>query len=341
MKIDRRRFSLGAAAAATLFPSVARADAIKVRVGYIGILSDAPIFIGIEKGYFRNRGLEIELTRFTSANDTIPLLATGQMEVSGGGIAPAIFSAVSRDLPVRIVADRGSMPKGHGFNVFVVRKDLYDNGTIRSARDLKGHTVAVTEATSILFYELGVLTKSAGLKLTDVEPVYLSIPDTPAALANGKVDASIIVEPFATSCELRNIAKMVTPMDQIAPNLQNSAIFYSQIFGQKQNVAAVNWMAAYLQAIRNYHAALRAPGSAQFNEVVTILSKYTSVKDPALYSRMIWPGISEDGVPNTGSIMDQQEFWFAQNALKERATAAKIVDLSYLAAARKALGGRS
>jgi NitT/TauT family transport system substrate-binding protein len=336
--IDRRTFALGASTALTLAPRAVRAQSpSKVRVGYIGILSDAPFFIGIERGYFKNQGLDVELSRFTSANDTIPLLATGQLEASGGGVAPAIFSAVARDLPVRIVADRGSMPKGHGFNVFVVRKDLYDSGAVRSAKDLRGRPIAITEPTSILYYELAALVKSGGLKLSDVEPVYLSIPDTPTALANGKVDASIIVEPFATSSEIRNIAKIVTTMDQVTPNLQNSCIFYSQLFGQRNNRAAIGWMTAYLQAIREYRTALRSPGSPQWNELVAILSKYTSVKDQNIYSKMIWPGLSEDGAPNVQSIMEQQEFWFSQNQIKERAPANRLIDLSYLNAAKKAL----
>jgi len=343
MPIDRRRFTSAAAALLVLGPRAASAQApwTKVRVGYIGILSDAPIFIAIEKGYFRAQSIDVELVRFTSAGDTIPLLATGQLEVSGGGISPAIFSAAARNFPVRIVADRGSMPKGHGFNVFVARKDLYDNGTLKSARDLRGRTVAITEATSVLYYELAMLLNSAGLKLSEVEPVYLAVPDTPTALANGKVDASIIVEPFATSCEIRNIAKIVTPMDQVTPNLQNSCIFFSEVFGGKQNRAAVGWMAAYLQAIRDYHAALRAPDSPAFADLVTTCSKYTSVKDPNLYAKMIWPGLSDDGVPNVKNVMQQQDFWVAQASVEQRAAADRLFDLSYLKAAKRLLGGRA
>ena len=35
----------------------------KVRVGYIGLTCEAPIFIAVEKGFFKEEGLEVELVK--------------------------------------------------------------------------------------------------------------------------------------------------------------------------------------------------------------------------------------------------------------------------------------
>ena len=38
-------------------------DRVKVRVGYIGITCEAPIFCAVEKGFFKEEGLDVELVK--------------------------------------------------------------------------------------------------------------------------------------------------------------------------------------------------------------------------------------------------------------------------------------
>ena len=50
-------------------PVAASADgATKIRVGYIGITCEAPIFTAVEKGFFTEEGLEVELVKCEWAN---------------------------------------------------------------------------------------------------------------------------------------------------------------------------------------------------------------------------------------------------------------------------------
>ena len=53
----------------------------KVRVGYIGLTCEAPIFTAVEKGFFREEGLEVELVRcqWASYKDA---LALGRFDVT-------------------------------------------------------------------------------------------------------------------------------------------------------------------------------------------------------------------------------------------------------------------
>jgi len=50
------------------------ADAGPIKVGELGILSDAPLYIAVEKGYFADEKLDVTLQRFGSATQaTSPL----------------------------------------------------------------------------------------------------------------------------------------------------------------------------------------------------------------------------------------------------------------------------
>src|SRR2546421_12694330 len=53
--------------------------------GVLGSLVDLPVYIALDRGYFKEEGLELNLAEFNSAADMIPLLATDQLHIGAGG----------------------------------------------------------------------------------------------------------------------------------------------------------------------------------------------------------------------------------------------------------------
>ena len=68
------------AQAAPLDPRVA------LKVGAIGAVSDAGIFIAQEKGFFRDEGLDVEIVSFGAVPQILPAIATGDVQVSGSAV---------------------------------------------------------------------------------------------------------------------------------------------------------------------------------------------------------------------------------------------------------------
>src|SRR3954470_13149202 len=62
-------------------PGPAGPETNKVRVGYIGLTCEAPIFTAVEKGYFKDEGLEVELVRCEWATYK-DALALGRFDVT-------------------------------------------------------------------------------------------------------------------------------------------------------------------------------------------------------------------------------------------------------------------
>ena len=93
------------AAAAPAQPAGAAAH---VRVATIGSLSDSGLFIALERGYWQEQGLNVELVPFDNIGLMVPAMGTGQVEVGAGSTAPGLFNAVRRDVPLKIVADKGN-----------------------------------------------------------------------------------------------------------------------------------------------------------------------------------------------------------------------------------------
>ena len=128
-----------AAAPSAVDGALPRPDARRpatVRIGVIGLVADAGIFIAEERGYFREQNLTMAYDQFDTAATMMPLLAAGQMDVATGGINAALYNAIARGLGIVLTADKGSQPPGFGANQIMLRKDLAD--TVRAPRDFRG-----------------------------------------------------------------------------------------------------------------------------------------------------------------------------------------------------------
>ena len=95
-----------------------------VKVGDLGILADAPFYIAIEKGYFKEANVEVSLERFNSAAQATAPLSTNQVQVVGGGVSAALYNAFARGWPVRIAMARTRDWPGYSSDTLVLRNDL-------------------------------------------------------------------------------------------------------------------------------------------------------------------------------------------------------------------------
>ncbi|RCW79105.1 ABC transporter substrate-binding protein [Phyllobacterium bourgognense] len=135
--------------------------------------------------------------------------------------------------------------------------------------------------------------KKAGLKPSDVERVFLSFPQHIIALENKAVDAALTTEPSATEAVRRGVAVRIMGNDEFYPNHQLAVVLYSAEFTGEQPGAAKAFMRAYIHALRDYNDALangKLAGPAA-DEVISILTEYTPIKDASVYRAIVPQGI--------------------------------------------------
>jgi NitT/TauT family transport system substrate-binding protein len=63
----------------------------------------APLFVALDKGYYKAEGLDVDLAEGSGAQTVLKLLASGN-EKFGYGPAVSAAQAVSQGLPVKVVA---------------------------------------------------------------------------------------------------------------------------------------------------------------------------------------------------------------------------------------------
>lgn len=309
----------------------------KLQVGLVGGISDAAFYIANDKGYFKEQGIELEISRFDSAARMVAPLGTGQLDVGGGAPSAGLLNAIARDVPLKIVADKGNMVPGHGYEALVVRKALWDKGGMRSASDLRGKTVALSARDISPEVTLSAFLKTGGLTVKDVNLVTMAHADMVTALANGSIDAGLPIEPFVTKAVANGVATIWKRDDEIAPRQQVAVVLYGPKFAENRDLGR-RFMLAYLKGARYYNIAFDKSDAAKRNDVVQILVRNTAVKEADLYAKMVMPGIDPNGRVNVDSLADQQDYFLSKGSQKTRIELKQVVDMQYADWAVQKLG---
>jgi NitT/TauT family transport system substrate-binding protein len=334
----RAQALLGSLIVMSTFATVSQAET--VRIGIVGASSDAPFFIADAKGYFSAEGLTVELMPFDSGAKMVAPLGTGDLDAGGGAVSVGLYNAVKRGVGLKIVADKVHYGPGYGFASLLVRKDLIAQGKFKSYADLKGLRVAISGVGIGDESVLNEALKRGGLKWGDATPVYMAFAQHPPAHANGAIDASITNEPTSTFIQRQGGAVRFAGNDEFYPNQQTAVLLYGEPFIKNRRVAALKFMRAYLQGVRFYNDALADGRLAGPNgsEVISILTKYSSIKDAELYRAITPPAIDPDGVVNIESLTKDWQFFRDTGQLDGKVAPADIVDRSFANEIVAALG---
>src|SRR5258707_5152434 len=212
----------------------ATASAQPIKIGELGIVADAPFYIAIEKGYFAAEKLDVALERFPSAAQATAPLSTNQIQVIGGGVGAALYTAAARDWPVRIVMARTRDWPGYSSDTLILRNDC--KASVTSAKDLKGKMVAINTPASVVHFMLGRFMETEGLTIADVQTINMAWPNMGPGLETKALDGGMVVEPFAAQYAQKSIA---LPFRRAAdfmktPPLELSVILYSKAWMDKQ-----------------------------------------------------------------------------------------------------------
>jgi len=182
-----------------------------VKFGHLPIVQALPIYVAIEKGYFKDEGLNIEDTKFESPNQMIDSLISGNIDVAMGA-ATGITAIAESKKPgsLRIFAVQGGDEK-HIPDALIVSKD----SSISSITDLKGKKVGTLPGIQWKTIARNIFASNNIDIDKDLTLVELAIPLQTQSLASKQVDALLTLEPVITIAESKNISKNLV----VSPNL--------------------------------------------------------------------------------------------------------------------------
>ncbi|HWE75799.1 MAG TPA: ABC transporter substrate-binding protein [Stellaceae bacterium] len=329
-------FAAAAAFAVGTFAAEAQAEdkaaSQPIVVAEVPSVPAAAIYLAVEKGYFKDAGLQVDLQNIESSSTAMALLASNRVQAVGGGVAPNYWNALASGLPVILALERASSPLYHDV---LIRKDLV--GKIKTPADLKGRPVAEVSPGSSALYEVGQVLASAGLTLKDIDVKYIPFTQMGTALANGAVDAAFEVPPFGAIVAARGEGvKWIDPENYIKVLPTTFVGYFANTDWIKDNPdAAKKFFAAIVRGSRDFCQAYHhGPNRA---EVVDVMFKYKVGTDRDQLDKMDWQARSPNGRFNIPSVLDLQDWFFKEGIIKQKFPAERLIDSQYADYAEKTL----
>ena len=160
----------------------------KIKVGYIGITCEAPIFSAVENGFFKEEGLDVELVKceWSKYKD---VLALGGFDVTHHLIM-MFLKPIEQGLDVKITA---------GIHTGCLRVQAPLNGAIKTVQDLRGKRIGVPGMGTPPFIFANRVLGSNGIDpKTEIEWKTFPAGELGLALQKGEIDAIANSEPIGS-----------------------------------------------------------------------------------------------------------------------------------------------
>ncbi|MBA3246011.1 MAG: ABC transporter substrate-binding protein [Actinobacteria bacterium] len=165
--------------AALAQPDARQADSVNYATSFGNFGRDAYVYVAIERGYFRDAGLDVKVTSGTGSVDNIKLVAAGRLDYSPVDIGALVVTKANEGLPVKIVSVVHQ-------NTMSAIFTLEERG-ITTPKELEGRTLADSPASTVRIL-FPLYAKKAGIDASKVTWRDAAPPALPALLASRQVD---------------------------------------------------------------------------------------------------------------------------------------------------------
>ena len=231
-------------------PAIVRAQGVKIRIGYWPVAAGLPFFSAIEKGYFKEAGLEVEPLKFAGAQQVMEAMLSGRSDGSsnGTGSANLAIGEIAQPGLFKIFATNPSNAK-YVLDEFIVPKD----SPVKTMADLKGKKVASGPGIQNVTLAKTMLERAGASGATVME---LPIGQHVASLVAGQVDACYTLEPTGPIGRMNGTTRVIEAGvvaryilgDPMAPWHGGAASLTSEVIKKHPDVTK-KFIAAYARGI--------------------------------------------------------------------------------------------
>jgi len=196
-----------------------------IKVGILPIADLAPLYHGIEEGYFAEEGLEVTTEVGQGGAALVPAVVSGDYQLAFGNYV-SLMLARQNGVEVQIVGNlvSGAETADRGTNALLVAP----GSGIAGVDDLAGRTFAVTTLNNVAEVNIRTTLQEAGVDDADIEFVEMPFPAMNAAVESGEVDVAWQAEPFVTLGESAGLVNVGDPMYGTTPSMPLAGMFASQ-----------------------------------------------------------------------------------------------------------------
>jgi len=211
----------------------------------------------------KDQGITVSWTEFPAGPQLLEALSAGSVDFGTTGDAPPVFAQAGHKALVYVGVEAAA-PKGEAI---LVPKD----SPIKTVADLKGKKVALNKGANVHYLLVRAL-ESAGLKPSDIEPVYLAPADARAAFETNNVDAWAIWDPYLAAAQA---ATGATQLVNGVGLVENHQFYFATPDFAKAHPDLVEIILEETDKADHW-------GAAHQKEAAALLSPITSIPEPVL-----------------------------------------------------------
>lgn len=274
-------------------------------VGVVPSANVAPLYLGVEKGFFADHGITLDLQPAQGFAANVASVSNGETDIGFGTTVP-IVGAIANGVPIKLIAHSDVLGDGEGEDnsgLFVP-----PGSDIKGLADLEGKTVAVNALSNVFDVALKAAMTEAGADPSTVKFLEVALPDMVAALDTKRVDAAAVGEPFVTLARNAGNTEILKPFtagfDLGSPI---ASYFVSTQWAEKNKDALEDFVAA-LEESSKYAAAHPDEARAMMENYTEIppevldqvlLGKYESAVDLDMLQHVVEVMVSTGTIPES------------------------------------------
>jgi len=294
----------------------------KLTISYSEKVGDnLALWIAVDAGYFAKRGLDVTAS-FIPAQEGIPALLTGQVQMAAIGGADAI-SAAAQGVKLKYVATFSPV-----FTFQFWARPQYAN-----AAALKGQRIGVSSTTGSLYTATLLALKQLGLAPSDVAITPLgTVPNVDSALLSGSIVAASSHPPATYHYQQQGFVDLVDLAQKRIPNINTGLVAPdTYIRSNPKIVAAV--VEAIVEGFR------REKSDKAYAE--NVMREHMGIKDQAVldftynfYANEVAPTLP---MPEAGQLVVAKQALSARNPKVDTVDLASLIDQTFVKEAAKQL----
>jgi NitT/TauT family transport system substrate-binding protein len=281
-------------------PSAGADGMTEVTVGVLPLNAVAPVYLGIERGFFEQQGLKVMTQTAEGGAAIVPSVVSGDAQF-GFSNTVSLLLAHAKGLPLRVIApgEASSRTSADDDTALMVER----GGPVRSPKDLEGKTIGVNTLNNIAHLTAMVALSKAGVDASRLRFTEIPFPDMQAAVQSGRVDAGFFNEPFTTQAQDAGMRAVAHPYSDAGPDLPIAPYFTTAEYVE-EHPDIVRAFARGLRKATEYAA-------AHPDAVRKIVPTYTKTPKPTVAEMGLptfSPEISSEGVEDVAGLMVQHGF---------------------------------
>jgi NitT/TauT family transport system substrate-binding protein len=182
-------------------------------------------FFAVALDSFKKAGLDVEVAQFPNSPPQMTALLGGSLDI-GTSDTVSLGTAIAKGAPFVLVAGGGL----YNSQAPVTALCVPIASPIKTATDLIDKTIAVLGLHDLTEISTWAWLERNGVRSNQVKFTEIPLPQVPAALDRGTVDAGILAEPFLSQNKDKTVRVLGYVFDAIAPEFLISNWFTSKSF---------------------------------------------------------------------------------------------------------------